>query len=186
MKILHDDTLNTQRLPPNHRWLSNHHLPLSKVNIKLKTHSLTSLDIPLQTSAGVNGIPSSFGNHRQRTMAGSMDSVSEMPPPSTNENLSGLSPTEPLLTIVSSRKQQSSISSEYRPLVKHRFRMSTSFLTPNSFNDSVARLRRTGYCQQVRQPSVQTIDKLTERKPRPPAIRKCTFLSSSIFFFYSN
>ena len=172
MKILHENTLNPQRLPQNHRWLSNYHIPPSKLNIKLKTHSLTSLDIPLQTFVGVNGIPSSFGSRRQRTMAGSVDSISETPPPSNDENLSEFSPTKPLLTIVSSHEQQ---SSGYRPMVKHRFRMSTSFLTPTSLHDSVARLRRTGYSQHVRQPSVQTIDKLTERKHRPSLIRKCSF-----------
>ena len=176
MKILHENSLSTQRLPKSQTWLFNGHLPPSKLNIKLKTHSLNLLNNPLETLVGMNGIPSSFGNHRQRTMAGSVDSISEIPHQSTNENLSGLSSTQPLLNIVSSNEEGSSIQLQRPSMVKPRLRMSTSFLSATSLNDSVARLRRTGCARHARQPSsLQAIDQITQRKHRSSVIRKFDF-----------
>jgi hypothetical protein len=99
-------------------------------------------------------------------MAGSVDLISEIQHQQPNDDT--FSPTRPLITIVSSNEQRSSI----QQIPKPRFRMSTSMLTPTSLNDSVARLRRSGYLQNIRQSSLQTIDKIIERKPRLSLTRK--------------
>ncbi len=144
----------------------------SKLNIKLKTHSLTSLDIPLETFVGLNEISSSLRNDHQKTMAGSVDLISEIQPQqSSDDAFSHFPPNKPLITIVSSDEQRPSI----QQIPKHRFRMSTSLINPTSLHDSVARLRRRGYLQNIRQSSLQTIDKITERKHRLSLTRKSNF-----------
>jgi hypothetical protein len=175
MKIIYDNTLSTQRLPKSHTSLLDSHVSPPKLNIKLKTHSLTCLDIPLETFVGFKDISSSLGKDYQKTMAGSVDLISEIQQQENDGNLSHFSPAKPLINLVSSHKQQLSIQQEWRQILKHRFRMSTSFITPTSLNDSVARLRRSGHLQNIHQSSSQTIDKITERKHRLSLTRKCNF-----------
>jgi hypothetical protein len=164
MKILNDNRLSTKRLPKSHTLLLNSHESPSKLNIKLKTHSLTCLDIPLETFIGFKKISSSFENDHQKTMAGSVDLISEIQQQSNNENLSHFSSSKPLINILSSNEQLPSIQPEWRQILKHRFRISNSFITPTSLTNSVARLRRTRHRQNIHQSSLQTIDKITERK----------------------
>jgi hypothetical protein len=185
MKIFYDSNLSTKPLPKNRTLLLNSYASPSKLNIKLKTHSLTSLDIPLETFVGSNRISSSsFRNDYQKAMAGSVDLISEMQQQSNNDTFSHFPPTKPLITIVSSDEQRPLIQQEYRQIPKHRFRMSTSLIMPTSLNDSVARLRRSGYLQNIRQSSLQAIDKITERKHRLSLTRECRILILYIISFF--
>jgi len=172
MKILYDNTLSTKRLPKSHTLLLNSHESPSKLNIKLKTHSLTSLDIPLETFIGFKEISSSFRNDHQKTMAGSVDLISEIQQQSNDENLSHFSSSKPLINIVSADKQLPTVQQEWRQILKQRFRMPNSFITSTSFNNSVARLRRSGHLQNIHKSSLQTIDKITNRKHRLSLNRK--------------
>lgn len=186
MKILYDNTLSTKQLPKSHTLLLNSYESPTKLNIKLKTHSLTSLDIPLETFVGFKEISSSLRYNHQRTMAGSVDLISEIQQQPKNENLSHFPSSKPLINIVSSNKQLPIVQQEWRQILKDRFRISRSFITPTSFNNSIARLRRSGHLRNIHQSSLQTIDKLSDRKHRFSLTRKYIYLSYLIFIFYSN
>lgn len=173
MKILSDNTLSTERLSKNHPFILNSYQSPSKLNIKLKTHSLTSLDIPLETCIGFKDRSSSLIQHNyQKPMAGSVDLISEIQQQINNENLSYFSTSKPLINIVSSDKASPIIQQEWRQILKQRFRISRSFITPSSINNSVTRLRRSGHFRNIHQSSLQTIDKITDRKSRFSIIRK--------------
>jgi hypothetical protein len=174
MKILYDNTLSTKQLPKRHTLLLDSRVLPSKLNIKLKTHSLTCLDIPLETFAGVKEISSLRKDH-QKTIAGSVDLISEIQQSTNDENLSRFSSSKPLISIASTNQQFPKVQQEWRQILKHRFRISSSFITPTSFNDSVARLRRSRHLQNIHQSSLQTIDKITERKRRLSFTRKNYF-----------
>jgi hypothetical protein len=171
MKILHDNTLSKTRLPKSQTTLFDSHISPSKLNIKLKTHSLTCLDIPLETSVGLNVISSSFRSGQQRTMAGSVDLISEIQQ-SNDEKFCHFSSSKPLIDSVSSNGHCAPVQQEWRQVLKDRFRISNSLFTHTSFNDSIARLRRSGHLSNIHQSSLQTIDKLTERKHRLSLSRK--------------
>ncbi|CAF2255419.1 unnamed protein product [Rotaria magnacalcarata] len=164
MKILCDNTHATHQLPQSHKLILDSQILPSKLNIKLKTHSLTCLNVPLETfsdfkqSSGVNR------NDKQRTMAGSVDLISEMQQQLNNENLSSFSSSKPLINSVSLDKQFPSSGQPCQQIIKHRFRLSNSFLTHSSINDSVARLRRSRHLHNLHQSSLQTIDKVPKRK----------------------
>ncbi|CAM2697178.1 unnamed protein product [Rotaria socialis] len=164
MKILCDNTHAAHKLPQSHKLILDSQILPSKLNIKLKTHSLTCLNVPLETfsdfkqSSGVNR------NDKQRTLAGSVDLISEMQQQLNNENLSSFSSSKPLINIISSDKQFPSSDQPCQQIIKHRFRLSNSFLTHSSINDSVARLRRTRHLHNLHQSSFETIDKVPKRK----------------------
>jgi hypothetical protein len=186
MTILYDDALSTKRLPKSHTLLFNSHESPSKLNIKLKTHSLTCLDIPLETFVGFKDISSSFRNGHQKTMAGSVDLISEIQQQSNKKNSSHFSSSKPLINTVSSNQQLPSVQQEKRQILKHRFRMPSSFIKPTSLNNSVTRLRRSGHLRNIHQSSLQTIDKITDRKHRLPLTRKLNSNFILYFSFYSN
>jgi hypothetical protein len=167
MKILYDNTLSAKQLPKTHTLLLDSHISPSKLNIKLKTHSLTCLDIPLETFVGFKELSSLRKDH-QRTIAGSVDLISQIQQQSTYEHLSRCSSSQPLINIASNNKQLP----EWQQILKHRFRVSSSFITPTSINDSVARLRRSRHIQNIHQSSLQTIEKINERKRRLSFTRK--------------
>ncbi|CAF2748645.1 unnamed protein product [Rotaria sp. Silwood2] len=166
MKILCDTIHSTQQLPKSHTLLLDSQILPSKLNIKLKTHSLTCLDIPLETFSDLKQISSSLERDHQKTMAGSVDLNSEMQQQLNDENFSCFSSSQPLINIVSSTKQLPKVQQEWRQMIKHRFRLSNSSLTPTSLNDSVVRLRRSGHLQNIHQSSLQTIDKIPKQKRR--------------------
>jgi hypothetical protein len=168
MTILYDNTLSTKRLPKSRTFLLDSHSSPSKLNIKLKTHSLTCLNIPLETFVGFKEISSSFRTDHQKTMAGSVDLISEIQQQSNDENLSRFPSSKPLINMVSTNQQLPSI----QQVLKQRFHMSTSFITPTSLNDSVSRLRRSRHLRNIHQSSFQTIEKITERKRRLSFNRK--------------
>jgi len=129
-------------------------LPL-KLNIKLKTHSLTSLNVPLETFVGFKTSSSSFDCDYRKTMAGSVDCISEIrQQPIDVAN-------KPLINTISSNQQQppaTTNKTEWRPILNHRFPMSTT-----SLNDSIARLRHKNRLSN---------QSLVQRKPRLSLLRK--------------
>lgn len=186
MTILYDNTLSTKRLPKSHTLISDSYISPSKLNIKLKTHSLTSLDIPLETFVGFKEISSLLRNDHQRTMAGSVDLISEIQQQSNDETLSRFSSSKPLINMVSSNRQLPPVQQEWRQVLKQRFHASSSFIIPTSLNDSVARLRRSRHLQNIHQSSLQAIDKITERKRRLSFSRKYYLTLNSFFVILFN
>ncbi|CAF1417971.1 unnamed protein product [Rotaria sordida] len=169
MKILHHKNNNnhsTQQLPKSHTFLFENQISPSKLNIKLKTHSLTSLDIPLETFVDFKQMSSSFRHDHQKTMVGSVDLNSEIQQQLNDESFSCFSSSIPLINIASSNKQLPSIQQEYRQNIKHRFRLSNSFLIPTLLNNSGVRLRRSDHLQNIHQSSLQTINKIPKQKHR--------------------
>ena len=74
------------------------------------------------------------------------------------------------------QQSQTLVQQEWRQMLKDRFRMSTSLITPSSLNDSVARLRRKNRLQVNHQSYLQTVDKINERKHRLSFARKYHFM----------
>ena len=86
MKILSDKTVSTKQLPKSHLSVFDSHQSPSKLNIKLKTHSLTCLDVPLETCIGFQEISSSFNKDYRKSMTGSFDLSSEIPQHSDDDH----------------------------------------------------------------------------------------------------
>ena len=99
-------------------------------------------------------------------MAGSVDLISEIQQQSNNENVSHFPSSKPLINLISSDKQQLKGQQELKKIIKNRFRIS------NSFNNSIARLRRNDQLQNSHQSSLQTFSKVTNRKHRLSLNRK--------------
>ncbi|CAF0731111.1 unnamed protein product [Rotaria sp. Silwood1] len=166
MKLLYDNNHSTQQLPNSHTSLLDSQISPLKVNIKLKTHSLTCLDIPLDTLADFKHMSSSLRCDHQITMAGSVDLNSQIQQRLNDKNLFGFSSSQPLINIVSSNKPLPSAQQEWRQIIKHRFPLSNSSLTSSSLNDSIVRLRRSVHLQNIHQSSLQAIDKIPKQKRR--------------------
>ncbi|CAF0932313.1 unnamed protein product [Adineta ricciae] len=134
----------------------------STLNIKLKTPSLTCLNIPLDNSFGIRETSSSFTrNEHHRVIAGSVDLISEISNQTSDETWARFLPSKPLMSFVSPDQPQ-----EWPQVLKENFRTSTSMITATSLNDSLVRLRRHRQLTKLHQSSLQTIDRLIERKHR--------------------
>ena len=147
MRIRHTTTLSTHPLPDDRTLLLNYHMPPSKLNIRLKTHSLTCLNIPLDTlDEWKSRSPWSRDDHR-RTMVGSVDLISEIP-----------------------RQQWEEVQDEERqPIIEHDFRGQHSSIVSH---DSIARLRRNGQLRNSQQTVFHALHKMMERKNPLVVIRK--------------
>ncbi|UJR25269.1 hypothetical protein I4U23_006621 [Adineta vaga] len=155
------------------------------LNIRLKTHSLNCLNIPLDTSVGIQELTSLYHNDHHKIIAGSVDLISEISNQSNDKTLTRFAISKPLINLVPSNEQQPIIQPEWRQVLKERFHISNSFITANSLDDSLTRLRRHRQLTNLHQSSLQTIDKIIERKRRfslsyhgPLPKFACRYLSS--------
>ena len=147
MRIRHTTTLSTHPLSDDQALLLNDHMPPSKLNIRLKTHSLTCLNIPLDTlDEWKSRSPWSRDDHR-RTMVGSVDLISEIP----------------------RRQWQDGHDEERQSIIEHDFRIQQSAILPH---DSITRLRRSGQLRYSQQTAIHGMHKIIERKNTLVVIRK--------------
>ncbi|CAF0927162.1 unnamed protein product [Adineta steineri] len=168
MTVLYDNSLSTKPLPKSQTLIFDSHITTpSKLNIKLKTHSLSSLNIPLETCVNFKQM-SSLQTKQQKILAGSVDSISETQHSNDDiwNHFSSSSSSTSLINISSSNKQLPIVQQEWRQILKERFHISNSFITSTSFNDSIVRLRRNHHFKNIHQSSLQTIDKIPIRKRR--------------------
>lgn len=145
----------------SHR-MSNSDRQPSALNIKLKTHSLNALDIPLETCAGFDPTFKSFHNDHRLTMAGSVDQISEIPEDRVE--------MKSHLCHYSSDKDFELIQSQTRRM--------NAFRIPATLHDSVARLRRNAQLNGNHQSSLPTVHHPSERKTRK-SIQSWSIQSSS-------
>ena len=164
--IFRDSKSSFKQLPTRHTFLSNSCLLPSKLNIKLKTHSLVSLDVPLDTLFGFKQAPLLVRDKCQRTLAGSVDLISETQQQLSDKKISCCSSYKPLINISSTNKQISSSEREYRQVIEHRCRIPNPFITTASMSDSVARLRRSHQLQNIHQASLQAMQQTTDKRHR--------------------
>lgn len=147
MKFLYSETIASRRLAASELSLMKPQQRPSLLNIKLKTHSLTRLNVPLETSFGFN---KRSALHPTANHVGSVDLISE-----THEQ-----------TLTDEKQSCSNM------LPQRRFRRAHSFITPAIINDSIVRLRRISHAQNHHRSSLQTVDKACEPKARSSSIRK--------------
>lgn len=162
MKIFYDKNDTTQQLAKSQALLPDAPILPSKLNIKLKTHSLTCLDIPLETLTDLKRSSLLIPNDKQRSIVGSVDLISEMQHQSENENPYSFSSSKPLINMIPSDKHESFSQQPWRQMIKNRFRSTNSLLTHTYINDSIVRLRRNGRLQNLQ--SLQNMNKLTKSK----------------------
>ena len=154
MKLLDSETTSAYRLAASE--LSMMKSQTSKLNIRLKTHSLSRLNIPLETSIGFDTRSSSHPpENRQSAVIGSVDFSSDLHPQSLSDH-------------------RWSMEQPCANVSQRRARRTNSFINSTVVKDSMVRLRRVSQAQNHHRSSLQTVDRACESKGRPSSIRKST------------
>ena len=155
MKFLYNETIASHRLAASDLSLMKSQQRPSLLNIKLKTHSLTRLNVPLETSIGFNKRSTL---HSPANHVGSVDLISKIHEQTLTDEEQSCSNVPP----------------------QRRFRRAHSFITPGIINDSIVRLRRISHAQNHHRSSLQMVDQACEPKTRSSSIRKFIWCCLSI------
>ena len=132
----------------------------SKLNIRLKTHSLTSLNIPLRSSISFDEIALSKSSHHRTILAGSVDSISEIqrqyPMVKNDCESSFVTKSRPSTDLVN----------------QNGLKRTQSFFIPNSMIDSIAKIRRNRPLHNFHRSSLQNIRKMVSQRTSHSSLRK--------------